>query len=217
MIKFAGFRYRVLASLLDGAILFSPHLLFWLYISTSQNLSQLVNNTLFYFIIWLLPSMVVGFLYSAYFTSVLGGTIGKLLTGLRVSDETHKLLTFRKSLFRHTIGYTFAWTLFGLGYWSIIKDSRKQGWHDKAIGSLVKVTKPLWPMGLLALIVLWVIQTYLVVSTVNNFSAGPIKNQIDQIIRDYKSAPASSPNPSVNSGQSPTVSPTNPNKLRRRA
>jgi len=173
----AGFHLRLLAFLTDWAILFLPNSIFWFFISLSSSLSELGFGLVVYLLVWLLPLLALGFLYSSLLTYYFGGTLGKILTGLRVTDEKGGRLTLKRIIFRQTVGYGFSFTLFGLGFLSVIKDPLKQAWHDKAVGSLVLKTTNLWPVGLVILTVLVWLNFVFIWSGIDNFTYGPLPTQ----------------------------------------
>ncbi|GEM_PF-2408990 len=186
-IRYASFTKRLLAFLIDVLIFILIHLFSWYLISASSNINQLAQNVLIYLITVLLPTFIFGsIIYTALMTSRFGGSLGKLLTGIKVTDETGNLLTVKRSIFRHTIGYTFSYTFFGLGYLAIIKDKLKQGWHDKATGSLVIVKNNIWPVGLVTLIILIAANTLITVSAIERFSKGPVKDEVLEIASAYQ-------------------------------
>lgn len=64
-------------------------------------------------------------------------TPGKWLLRMRIVDEkTYKKPTNKQFLVRY-LGYIPATVPFGLGFFAIIWDKKKQGWHDKIAGTLV--------------------------------------------------------------------------------
>lgn len=180
----AGFTVRLLASLVDSLILFVPHNLFWLYVvSASTSLGTFIYYLVLYLVFFALPwILLVGMLYVPWFTSKFGGNIGKLLTGLRVTNENGNLLTFRRSLFRSFIGYLFSGLLFGLGFFAIIKDKEKLGWHDKATGSKVVTVRNLWPLALVLLAGLIAVNYLILAATVNNYKSGQLSQEVQNLI-----------------------------------
>lgn len=177
--KLAGFKLRLLAGATDTQILLLPHALLWLLISSSATVSNLVYNALLYAALVFLPLLLFNWIfYNPLLVTRFGGNLGKLLTGLRViGEEPQTSLSFKKNLFRHTIGYQFSWLLFGLGFLSIIKDPQKQGWHDKAVGSKVIVVSNLWLVSLVVFILLTIINGILIVNSIENFSSGPLPKE----------------------------------------
>jgi uncharacterized RDD family membrane protein YckC len=80
---------------------------------------------------WFLLIGTVYKLFVTYLVAKFGGTPGHLLVGLQiVSEEGHKKLSFKRALFREYIGNVVASLFFALGYLWILKDSKRQGWHD---------------------------------------------------------------------------------------
>ena len=174
----ASFKIRLLSFLTDRFIFFLPHAIGLMFVASSNNLQSLVVNFLFYVALAALPFAIFrAFFYNAIFNSKFGGNLGKLITGLRVVNNDGKLLTFRRNFFRHTVGFQLSLLLFGLGFWSIIKDENKQGWHDKAVGSKVVVATNLWPLSLIALIILAIANFTLVANSIQRISSGSIPTE----------------------------------------
>lgn len=178
----ANFKLRLLAKLNDDVLFILPHSLFWWFILLSNNLPQAAYRTALYLIFILGPGILLWYLNFVYLTIRNGGSLGKLLTGLRVMDDHDQPLSLRKSLFRHTVGYSLSSLLFGLGYLSVIKDENKLAWHDKATPSKVLVVKNSWLMALVVLIFLIGVNIYLISTTVNRFSSGPLREELSTVI-----------------------------------
>lgn len=192
-IKPAGFALRLLASLNDSALFILLHGLFWSFIAQSPNLTRFTYNLVLYLITLFLPlSILYSLFYVSWLTSRFGGTLGKLITGLRVTGENGNLLSYTRNFFRHTTGYAFSGLLFGLGFFSIIKDPNKQGWHDKAVGSKVVTVKNLWPLSLVILLSLLTINFILISSSINRILTGPLKSEFLEITSSLN-PPKSSP------------------------
>lgn len=176
--KTANFYLRLLASLIDTLIFVTANLAFFSFISQSRDLQNLTLNLLIYLCFVLSP---IGILYSPLFTHYLQATPGKLLTGLRVTDLNGHKLGFKRVLFRQTLGYSFSWTFFGLGYLAVIKNPQHQSWHDQAVGSKVLVYKNLTPVGVLVLILLITLCSYLLFLVITNFSSNTgLTNELKQ-------------------------------------
>ncbi|HHB91246.1 MAG TPA: RDD family protein [Anaerolineae bacterium] len=69
-------------------------------------------------------------LYTIIFWTLAGQTPGKYLLGLRIYQMDGHRLTFRRSLRRY-VGYWLSAIAFGLGFFWIIIDDERQGFHDK--------------------------------------------------------------------------------------
>lgn len=184
--KFAGYRLRLLAHIIDSAILFIPlSLLLW-FAASSVTLPEFMQRLFLLFILWLIPFFAINTAHDTFFTHWYGGTIGKLLVGLRVTDENGNLLSFKRSFFRHTVGYQFAFLLLGLGFMTIIKDSKKQGWHDKAVGSIVVVQNNQWALALLMLLLALALNFYIFYSAFNIFFSGTLPQEFKSVINSLQ-------------------------------
>lgn len=170
---YAGFGIRFLARLTDWFILFTPQALFWWWAGRSINsLTSLTSNLIAYVTIFLILGFVIGALYYSLTTSIWGATPGKLLAGLRVTDENGQNLTLGRALFRHTIGYWVSALLWGLGYFWIVRDKNKQGWHDQITGSyVVQTRKNRWLLLLIILVVLLSVDTVSAASGVGQITS----------------------------------------------
>src|SRR5579884_536282 len=173
----AGFWLRLLAMLTDFGLSWLPVSYILSNLSRSLNLPSLfagiVNLTIFMLFFGLTLA-----LYNVIFTYFFGGTIGKLLTGLRIASVSGEKLTWKQVLFRQLLSYRFSGILFGLGFFAILKDAQKQGWHDKTVGSNVFLKTPLYPLALIVLIGLILANGYLLRTAYHNFTHDPIKGQV---------------------------------------
>lgn len=75
-------------------------------------------------------------LYHITFTTVLGQTPGKILMGVRVLTVDGSRVTFWRATLR-MFGYVIAMIPFFLGFFWVLIDDRRQGWHDKIAGTFV--------------------------------------------------------------------------------
>lgn len=87
---------------------------------------------------------VVGLLYEVVMIAVRGQTLGKMMTSIKVVRADNGLEPgWGKSIGRWIIPVVLAfipfvgWLLSLLVYLSLLWDSARQGWHDKAAGTLV--------------------------------------------------------------------------------
>lgn len=88
-------------------------------------------------IIGYLATITLFFLNTIYLCQRHGQTFGKQFIGIRIVREDGKLLTYRRVLLRHVIGYPLSLLCGGLGIWWTLWDKKQQGWHDKLAGTLV--------------------------------------------------------------------------------
>lgn len=173
--RYAGFTVRFLASILDCLILFLPNVLFWVYISSANSLKEFLLRLVIYLIFLFIPLFAI--FYNSIFTFYFGGNLGKLLTGIRVEKDGGGKLSFRRLLFRYSIGYMFSWLIFGLGYLNIITDKKKQAWHDKAVDSVVITKKTLWPLSILLIILFISGNIFLIYQAFNNLKSSPLQKE----------------------------------------
>lgn len=179
--KNGGFLLRIVASWLDANIVFIPTALLLIPVAGARTVPEL-GASLALELVALLTWCIIGIFYSSATTYWWGGTPGKLLTGLRVVGEDGRSLTFKRLLFRHTIGYQLSGLLLGLGFGAVIKDVNKQGWHDKTVGSQVIVVKALWPLALALLIFLFAFNAITTFSSISKFLDSDIyKNEVESV------------------------------------
>lgn len=174
----ASFKHRALASIIDFSVMWLLCIA-GLYIAASQKTLADSVLTVFYLVLLLLNPIIIfrDIILIHYF----GGSIGKLLSGLRIVSEHNDRLSFKRIFFRSTVGYSFSSLFFGLGFLSVIKDARKQAWHDKAVGSQVIVQQQLWPLGLVSLIGIIAAMVLLTVSGFRTLVSGPLPVEIKAI------------------------------------
>jgi uncharacterized RDD family membrane protein YckC len=175
----ASFQLRLLAWITDMVIGLFLFMAFFLIAASQADIAHVVAVIFIYLAIVGLNPLY--YYQSVILTHYFGGSVGKLLTGLRVTNESGTRLPFKRVFFRQTIGYMFASLILGLGFWSIIKDTKKQGWHDKAVGSLVVIQKPLWYVGVLVSVIYLVISCYFGITAFHKITNGPLGAQIQTI------------------------------------
>lgn len=178
---FAGFWVRFMASLIDSGLycLIFGLLLLWSF--QAQAIADLIFRLFVLLIAFLIPFILLGIVYSALFTHLWGGPIGKLLAGLRTINKDGKYLNKKRSFFRQSIGYHFSGMFFWVGYFSLIKDPEKQAWHDKSVGSFVIVKQKIWPLALLVLVLLIFINGYLITTAFGHLANGPLKDEFSYL------------------------------------
>ena len=82
----------------------------------------------------LLTLLVIG--YYTFFWTLVGFTPGKAVLGLKVVRRNGAKLSFGRSLLRFFSYWISAIPLF-LGFFWVLWDSKRQGWHDKIAGTQV--------------------------------------------------------------------------------
>jgi uncharacterized RDD family membrane protein YckC len=82
--------------------------------------------------------IILGLLYWGYLVGTRGQTLGHQLVGIKVVDvNTGQPIGFGKAVVRFLV-MDITGAIFTLGYWTPFFDStRRQGWHDKSVGSVV--------------------------------------------------------------------------------
>jgi uncharacterized RDD family membrane protein YckC len=180
----ANFALRLLATLLDTFIYILLFILCIYFTVQKPTLSEAISLFLLLTILVLLNPLV---LYAhIYLTYYFGATPGKLLTGMKVTDENGGRLTFKRVFFRQTVGYNFSMLLFGLGYVSMVKDPQKQTWHDKAVGSKVIVTQNLWPLGIIATIIVLSFSWFFTSKSFELAQTGPLGAEVKTLFEKYQ-------------------------------
>jgi len=84
-------------------------------------------------IIWSYLSYVI---YSTFTLSIWSTTFGKYLYGLRVLTEDKEELDFGLALKRSLL-QPLSTFFFGIGYWNMNKNDKKQAWHDTKVRTIV--------------------------------------------------------------------------------
>lgn len=127
----ANFWERLLATLIDFVIiLLLNFVIYWLLISKSD-LSPSIKEQLPELIV-----ILIWVLYSVFFLSATGATIGKRILRLKVLDKNYCKVSLPRILLRETIA-KFLSHILELGYLWILIDKKKQAWHDKITGTCV--------------------------------------------------------------------------------
>lgn len=179
----ANFGIRALATLIDWSLIWTIYLLIIWQTSGSTSLAGVVTGALWLIAIFLLLSSG---LYSIIMVNLCQGTIGKLITGLRVVNYEDGKLNLKRNIFRHTIGYMFSSSIFWLGFLNVITDPQKLAWHDKVTESKVVVRQTLWPMALVGLVVLLLINGFLTFAATNTaINNNSVKNEVMAIGSSY--------------------------------
>src|SRR3990172_12595429 len=126
--KTAGFFRRYFATMLDFSINMSISFVPFLFTTFSVVEAYIKSPSSFNVISLILPIVflflmpIVIFFYSWYFTHKFGGTVGKLLFGLRIVDGNGAYIDKATAFWRMTVGYTISSTFLGLGYfWAFRK------------------------------------------------------------------------------------------------
>ncbi len=170
--NYASIWVRALAKILDSAIVSLDVfvILFMFSAFWSKSLYDFFPSLLWILLYLLFIRWVVVFFIQPYLISKFGGNVGKILTGLEIVHEDDKYLTFKRAIFREYVARIASSVMFGVGYYWIIKDKRKQAWHDMLSDTfVVKKSNSGLLIGLIALVPLLIVELVLLTGTVFNF------------------------------------------------
>ena len=122
--QYGGFIRRAIASIVDGIIFaFIPG-----YFGTDNQTASLLV-------------IVLDIAYNVWMVGTYGATIGKMVMALRVTKVNGSKISYSDALLRE-IAKVLSFAIFGLGFFWVIWDKKKQGWHDKLAKTVVvKLTK----------------------------------------------------------------------------
>lgn len=81
---------------------------------------------------------IVGWIYFVFMTVNYGATLGKMALKIKVQHmDTGKRLSYVEAILREVVGKFVSSIVFGVGYFWMLWDDKKQTWHDKIGKSLV--------------------------------------------------------------------------------
>jgi uncharacterized RDD family membrane protein YckC len=156
-IEYAGFWIRLGAYVIDFLGMFAGAFAIGLvigYLFGQKTVDVLPE------IFWSYFSYVI---YNTFTLSIWSTTFGKYMYGLKVVTETNKPLDFGTALERSLLQPLSAF-FFGVGYWNMNKNNKKQAWHDtKATTIVIREKKNLTLAYILTLIaiIIWAYLTSL--------------------------------------------------------
>jgi uncharacterized RDD family membrane protein YckC len=147
---YAGFVTRALALIIDLLIIFVASLIFNLIVRLLLNffgLSALAtavydrtavsdtqaSSLLVTFMRWataFFTSATFLFVYLVFFWTVIGKTPGKMILGLRVVQSDSETVPFKAAVVR-AFGYYVSLIALGMGFFWVLIDEQRRGWHDK--------------------------------------------------------------------------------------
>lgn len=139
--QLAGFFTRLVASLIDGFLLFIIQFVVGMVfmfgpvaLLKGQNLGFLIFLPVLQFI----SQLVITMYYYGVYQHNTGQTVGKKVMGIKVVDAvTGQTPTVGKFLLRDILGKIISAFTFTIGYLMVIWDSKKQALHDKVAGTVV--------------------------------------------------------------------------------
>jgi len=132
----AGFWMRVVATLLDGLIVFVLQfvlgtLLALAGFATSSGQAGEVGGLVMLF------GYVLGFAYYIFFTGYCGQTPGKMALRIKVIRRDGSEIGYGRAAFREVLCKTISGLLLGIGYLMVAFDDQKQGLHDRMADTYV--------------------------------------------------------------------------------
>ena len=133
-VRYAGFWMRFLASLVDGIILMAitMPLIYFFYGDELLYSDALIKGPADFIISYVFP-LVATVLFWKYKSA----TPGKMVLRIKIVDaKTGGSLSTGQSIGRY-FAYIVSTIPLLLGYFWIIWDGKKQGWHDKLAGTVV--------------------------------------------------------------------------------
>jgi len=143
---YAGIASRVLAFSIDLFALIMALVIGWVFVRgvvsifSLDRLFQSLLGTSGYGMLRIVGSGVLGTLtaclYWIFGWTFIGGTVGKMVMGLRVVGPGGSRLSFWRSL-RRVIGYFISAFALGLGFLWVIVNKRHHSWADKLAGTSV--------------------------------------------------------------------------------
>ncbi len=130
---------RILAWLIDCAIAVLILLVSTWYIIGAANLNTLLNRFLIVVIYHFLINAFIWPLINLLLISQVGGTIGKLATGIEIVHPDRKHISFWQAILRNIIGYMVSGSFLWMGFIWIFIDKQRRAWHDMLADTYVVV------------------------------------------------------------------------------
>lgn len=88
-----------------------------------------------------LVNALVTLVYYVAMTAAFGATLGKMALGMRVADADGNRPGFGAVVMREVVGKIVSGLVILIGFFWILVDDRRQGWHDKIGGTFVVKAK----------------------------------------------------------------------------
>lgn len=186
--NYASFWVRLQAQLIDWQIfLLIINLLLYLIFSGQSGLDIILPRLAIILYLNFFVISFISYLYQIIMVNKFGGTVGKLISGIRVIFENGKFLNFKQSIFRYLVGYFVSGLLFGLGFLWIFRDLKNQGWHDQISATfVVYYNRNLRFIGTLVLIIIIGLNGLLIYKTVQSIRANTLlQSEIELFIEGF--------------------------------
>jgi len=121
---------------LGGSAFINAFLKFFRLTGLADKIKTILENSTVNIVVGsaLMTLLVIG--YFTFFWTLVGYTPGKAILGLKVVRKNGGKLSFGRSLLRFFAYWISMLPLF-LGFFWVLWDSKRQGWHDKIAGTQV--------------------------------------------------------------------------------
>ncbi len=137
-IHLASTEKRVLAHVIDDFILSA---LLFIIISDTISDAQSIEEVILFINSLIIEFMAIKLIYHTIFTSLYGGSIGKIFLKIKVINiADFSTISFATSLNRSFIRL-FSESIFYLGFLWAFFEPHRQSWHDKSAKTLVVYDK----------------------------------------------------------------------------
>jgi uncharacterized RDD family membrane protein YckC len=155
-VTYAGFGKRMAALLMDRVLL--SVVTFFVYIEIHREVARIIQkngrilskmykssdldkydraDNISYLVMSVFMALVLWGYYAGMESSPFKGTLGKKLMGLEVTDEQGERISFTKASGRY-FAKIISIMVFCIGYLAMLFNDKKQTWHDKMSGCIVK-------------------------------------------------------------------------------
>lgn len=98
-------------------------------------------------------------IYNTFALTIWSTTLGKYLFGLKVVTEKNEDLNFGLALKRSLL-QPLSTFFFGVGYWNMNKNDRKQAWHDTKTGIIVTREKKNLALAYIVMVIAIIVWAY---------------------------------------------------------
>lgn len=124
----AGFWMRVVATMLDGLIVFVLQFVFGFLLASAGVAAGLggdINGLIMLF------GYILSFAYYIFFTGYCGQTPGKMALRIKVIRTDGSQLSYGRAAFREVVAKFISGIILCIGYLMVAFDEQKQGLHDR--------------------------------------------------------------------------------------
>ena len=121
--------HRLIGFLIDTFLPLLPFLFLLAWIFSTPDVSTLLDRVLWVIVIDTFGSLAITFLNS-FLISKFGGTLGKLLTGIKIVRGDGSNIGYLRAIFRSTIGYSASAMVALTGFWWMLINKERRTWHD---------------------------------------------------------------------------------------